>query len=134
MSVVGDNIGSDNNGSDRSTGRERPSRWDKGKKHQNSAERQVQELEEAEEAERQAVEARALAEAALTPEEREERRRAEEVDSLVLAQRLQEYKDEMKHQIKEAKKSVAHAEALRHLISKEKATDHDKAETVELLG
>jgi hypothetical protein len=129
MSAVGDN-----NGSDESTGRELPRAWHKGKQRQNSAERQVQELEEAEEAERLAVEARAAAEEALTPEEREERRRAEEADSLALAQRLQEYKVETRCQIVEAKKSVACAEALRRLISAGKATDHDKAETVELLG
>jgi hypothetical protein len=94
----------------------------------------VQELEEAEEAERLADEARAAAEEALTPEEREERRRAEEADSLALAQRLQEYEVETRRQIVEAKKSVTHAEALRRLISAGKAIDHDKAETVELLG
>ncbi|KAJ7809736.1 hypothetical protein B0H14DRAFT_2607889 [Mycena olivaceomarginata] len=120
MSAVGDNNGSDNHGSDESTGGDLPRGWHKGKKRQNSAERQVQELEEAEEVERQAVEARALAEAALSPEEREERRRSTRFET--------------KRQIAEAKKSVARAEALRRLISAGKATDHDKAETVELLG
>jgi hypothetical protein len=134
MSAIGNNNGSDNHGSDESTGRELPRGWHKGKRRQNSAERQVQELEEAEEAERLAGEARAAVEEALTPEEREERRRAEEADSLALAQRLQEYEVETKRQIAEAKKSVARAEALRRLISTGKATDHDKAETVELLG
>jgi hypothetical protein len=134
MSAVGDNNGSDNHGSDESTGGELPRGWHKGKRRQNSAERQVQELEEAEEAERLADEARAAADEALTPKEREERRRAEEADSLALAQRLQEYKVEMKRQIVEAKKSVARAEALRRLIRAGKATAHDKAETVELLG
>ncbi|KAJ7308594.1 hypothetical protein DFH08DRAFT_975190 [Mycena albidolilacea] len=135
MSAVGDNNGSDNHGSDESTGGDLPRGWHKGKKRQNSAKCQVQELEEAEEAERQAVEARALAEAALSPEEREERRRVEEADSLALCQqRPLEYEVETKRQIAEAKKSVARAEALRRLISAGKAMDHDKAETVELLG
>jgi uncharacterized DUF497 family protein len=124
----------DNNGSDNSTGENCLGSWDKGKKRQNSAERQVQELEEAEEFERKAAEARAAAEEALSPEEREERRRAEEADSLVLVQWLQAYKDETRHRIQEALKSVMHTETLCRLISERKATDHEKAETMELLG
>ncbi|KAJ7694679.1 hypothetical protein B0H14DRAFT_2650933 [Mycena olivaceomarginata] len=114
MSAVGDN-----NGSDESTGGELPRAWHKGKQRQNSAERQVQELEEAEEAERLAVEARAVAEEALTPKEREERRRTEEADSLALAQRLQEYEVENEAPNRRGEKE---------------STDHNKAETVELLG
>ncbi|KAJ7822511.1 hypothetical protein B0H14DRAFT_2598542 [Mycena olivaceomarginata] len=122
MSAVGDNNGSDNHGSDESTGGELPRGWHKGKKHQNLAEHLVQELEEAEEAERLADEARRKGGG------------PEEADSLALAQRLQEYEVETKRQIAEAKRSVARAEALRRLIRTGKATAHDKAETVELLG
>jgi polyribonucleotide nucleotidyltransferase len=93
----------------------------------------VQELEEAEEFERKAAEAHAAAEEALSPEERE-KRRADKANSLALVQRLQAYKDETKHQIEEALKSVTHAEMLHCLISEGKATDHEKAETVELLS
>ncbi|KAJ7318069.1 hypothetical protein DFH08DRAFT_820094 [Mycena albidolilacea] len=89
----------DNNGTDQSIGENHQSLWDEGKKHQNSAKCQVQELEEAEEFERKAVEARTAAQAALSPEEREKRKKAEEADSLALAQRLQEYKYETRCRI-----------------------------------
>ncbi|KAJ7894463.1 hypothetical protein B0H14DRAFT_2559246 [Mycena olivaceomarginata] len=104
-------------GSDNSTSENRPSLWDKGKKCQNLAEHQLQELEEVEELERKLAEEHAAADEVLLPEEREEKRRAEEADSFALTQRLQAYKVETRHQIREVEKSVACAEALRLLIS-----------------
>ncbi|KAJ7794561.1 hypothetical protein B0H14DRAFT_2621764 [Mycena olivaceomarginata] len=110
---------SDNNRTDASNGDKCPLAWFKGKNWVNSAELQVQELEEAE---------RKLALAWRRGNGRKE------ADSLVLVQRLQAFKDETKCQIREARGVADCAQTLRLLIEQGKAMDHEKAETVELLG
>ncbi|KAJ7318083.1 hypothetical protein DFH08DRAFT_971559 [Mycena albidolilacea] len=124
---------SDNNGTDSSTGENHPLGWFKGKKQANLAGLQVQELEEQEELEKKLEMARVEALAALLPEEWEERRKTDEAVSLALMQWLQEFKDETEHQICEAKESLNCTQTLHLLIKQGKATNFEKAGTVELL-
>ncbi|KAJ7876490.1 hypothetical protein B0H14DRAFT_2568203 [Mycena olivaceomarginata] len=100
--------------------------WFKGKKKANSAELQVQELEEQEELEKRLEMARTEKIAALLPEEWEELQKADEAAGLALAQRL--------CQIREANESVECAQTLCLRIEQGKATDYNNTETVELLG
>jgi hypothetical protein len=97
------------------------------------AEHQVQELEEQEELEKKLEKVCAEKITALSPEEREEMRKADEAMSLALAQWLQAFENEMEHQVWEAKVGVECARMLHLLIEQGKATDYKKAETVELL-
>ncbi|KAJ7834734.1 hypothetical protein B0H14DRAFT_3461900 [Mycena olivaceomarginata] len=105
----------------------------KGKKQASSAELQVQEFVEQEESEKRPEKARIEKIVVLSPEDREEMRKADEATCLVLTQQ-QAFEDEMEHQIWEAKESIKCIWALRLLIEQGKATDYEKAEMVELLG
>ncbi|KAJ7804671.1 hypothetical protein B0H14DRAFT_2612094 [Mycena olivaceomarginata] len=122
MSAVGDNNGSDNHGSDRVHRRGSPERMAQGARSAKiRPKRQVQEVGRRRRGERAGGGKRAaLAEARWSPEEREERRRVERGRTDLCHSRsdCKRYEVETKRQIAEAKKT----------------TDHDKAETVELLG
>ncbi|KAJ7353491.1 hypothetical protein DFH08DRAFT_805037 [Mycena albidolilacea] len=109
----------DNNGSDKSTDENHLSMWQKGKKRQNSAEHQVQELEEAEEMEKKLAEARPV----------HVHQRASEIVCLSRSGRVEEERvgGVQLDDLEQAEKSVTCTEVLRLLISEGKAMDHDKA-------